>query len=328
MPADLRFFHSFPRRRGRSEFEKAARILESILDSGLLLVPEINEFEGERDHDTGEVSAPVLAVQQRFCLTCIGEQELAGHAQLFGNFHLCFDPEALRRLGAVPVVYLPQAAADSTGGFDSVGTAIIHRLVETQGLLANLSALERVAHDGESMISIEHPDDRGERTFSADDVRWLLTALTSRRQGADVLASAVRTMAGLFQPVERSIADPSQRERLSYYRQREWRLLGGIRIGETLCDRPLTSGEKETLLSIDSEFFGRSRDFLDGPARVVDRCAYIPGDGGTPVHELIEKIIVPHNALESVVELLRTRPAWRDQLHRIVVMPDDSSGSR
>lgn len=136
----LGFYHSFPRRaRGEEALRKGLEILRSMLESGLLLVPEINEFAGETDYATGKLSEPVLAVQQRFCMTCLSTSELPEHSQKFGPFHLSFGLDEILRLGAVPVIYVHEAPDVP---MTSIGTSMIHRLREVQDLLDDLASLE------------------------------------------------------------------------------------------------------------------------------------------------------------------------------------------
>ena len=87
-------------------FERGWNILRAIRRTGLVLAPELVEW-------TAPVSignpTPIRLLQQRICFTELQPHELPAHSERFGPFAIEFDVTALRRAGALPVVYMPQA---------------------------------------------------------------------------------------------------------------------------------------------------------------------------------------------------------------------------
>jgi hypothetical protein len=99
-------FHSFPRRgRNVDVNEKGLRILELVLEFGLLLTPEILTW---KDHKTPP-SPPEEYVQvgRPCCFSELDATEVPRHAEYFGRFALEYSHRTLIDLGAVPVVYIP-----------------------------------------------------------------------------------------------------------------------------------------------------------------------------------------------------------------------------
>src|SRR4029453_6951703 len=103
------FFHSFPRRRQdesrNTQIEKGSRIAKNILDNGLLLAPE--NYDLPVIGNDGSTADSFTAVQRRICFTELEPEALEGHSQVFGPFALAYRIEDLRRIGALPVSYIP-----------------------------------------------------------------------------------------------------------------------------------------------------------------------------------------------------------------------------
>lgn len=95
-------YHSFPRRKAKEGRLQSVAVLESILDLGLLITPEIVHWRAS-DGRGFRVS------QKRICLTSLEEAELAAHTKLFGPITLGFQRDMMEEIGAVPVFYVPRS---------------------------------------------------------------------------------------------------------------------------------------------------------------------------------------------------------------------------
>ena len=102
------FYHSFPRpRQGETDSETASRgwaVLQSMRELGLILAPEVVEWQTPVSLGT---PSPTRILQRRICFTELSPQELCEHSTRFGPFALEFETTALRRIGALPVIYMP-----------------------------------------------------------------------------------------------------------------------------------------------------------------------------------------------------------------------------
>src|SRR5258708_2181231 len=130
------FFHSFPRDRKLRSPDSSLKILRSVLQCGLLLVPEILNYPPEL-RDPGDERDKIVNVQRRSSLTMLPVEQLSEHSRHFGPVSLEFSPLAARRLGAMPVMYLPQgtsgqseAALDKLGYFFSYRIAELHQVCD------------------------------------------------------------------------------------------------------------------------------------------------------------------------------------------------------
>lgn len=306
------FYHAFPRRPPRT-IDRGLRILKSVVATGLLLVPEVLEFTGEVDSDTGERGSGLLSFQRRFCLTHLARSELAAHREAFGPFYLAFSDAGVRRLGGVPAVYIPQPLGPDSEELDLLGNTIVHRVFEIQRLLDMLSDLDDAIlnTDGDHHVEMESAGQEA-RTYRVDDLRWLFREVRGGSQGFDVLASAIRVISSFFVPTELS-PEPGKamgpRRRMAtgplhYYMQREWRIAGNIYFEDKRVDRELTNPEKQQIMSLDPDFFGRVIRFGDGNRQVIDACSTIFQVGCRPVHDLIWEIGVPCKARDEAKAIL------------------------
>ena len=102
-------FHSFPRPRKNesreAQFQKGEKIARSLIDNGLLLVPE--HFEIPLLDGSGVQVDKLEVTQCRICFTEIPASDLPAHSERFGPFALAYDLDDLRRIGALPVHYVP-----------------------------------------------------------------------------------------------------------------------------------------------------------------------------------------------------------------------------
>jgi hypothetical protein len=127
------FYHSFPRRGAStaSETEEGKQILSAIRDFGLVLTPQFIEWT---QPTLAALPRTLPVLQKRVCFTELSLSELPGHAEKFGHFALEFETETLRRLGAMPVFYVPQPISTMTDG-SLVGAALVAIATDLRALV-------------------------------------------------------------------------------------------------------------------------------------------------------------------------------------------------
>ncbi|MDR1257471.1 MAG: hypothetical protein LBJ86_06965 [Spirochaetaceae bacterium] len=308
------FFHSFPRTpRGEPvDEDKGLKILANILKSGLLLVPEVVDYPAE--YSGGN---EYHLVQSRFCLTQLDDLErLERHAGHFGTFHLEFSDETIYFLGAIPVMYLPKRSRQpvaSSAPLADLGSFFIHRLLELQNLCTRMKQLESIllTNSFNEIITI---DDKTDRTYTVNvkQAKTILKMLCRDIESFDRIQGAIQGLASLFYPVDMDYTneetDKSYYEQLYFFRQREWRVIRGIKLAKQSMDEKLTDEEKAALLEIDPVFYGKGKkelEFIDGKNPKICECSVIKKLGESPVWEKINYIIVPTAKLEVARELAK-----------------------
>ena len=102
-------FHSFPRHRGNVPrdqiLHKGELVAGSLLQNGLLLAPE--NFEIPLLNDQGAQIDHLKVLQCRICFTELQPSEIENHSKVFGPYSLAFEIDDLRRIGGLPVHYVP-----------------------------------------------------------------------------------------------------------------------------------------------------------------------------------------------------------------------------
>ncbi len=126
---DRFFYHSFPRPRRASTDDqtKGLKILEAIVDFGLVLAPEATTWESP--HADGSPPRKMEFALRRICFTELSPPELPEHAKVFGPFALEFDIETLKSFFAIPVFYIPR------GGDSSLGQTLVVQLADAMCLV-------------------------------------------------------------------------------------------------------------------------------------------------------------------------------------------------
>jgi hypothetical protein len=136
------FYHSFPRRFRNSDNEITAgcKILTSIRDYGLLLLPEIVSWQ--YPHADGSPPRRITSIQRRACFTELSPCELTKHSDEFGHFALEFPIDTLKSLGAIPVFYIPQA---TLGGAEevSLGPTSVIQVIDAMLLVMRLVEIQK-----------------------------------------------------------------------------------------------------------------------------------------------------------------------------------------
>lgn len=293
------FYHSFPRRGGEDSLEKGLKILESLGASGLLLTPEKTEWREFLDDGTRSEAFELF--QKRACFTELSPSELEGHSKVFGNFAIELSIPDFIGMGGIPVFYLPSSDSEDAG-LAGLGAAIIARLGDIQLLLQRLSQVLAVVRDtpdkGEPICATG--EITGATRITVGGAEDLLTLLTHRIRPVEELLGALRGIGGFFYPTENF----SFTEELSYYRQREWRLIANLARAGQSFSRPLSDEEKDRLLDIDEEFFGRKMNFPTGTYRRVDQCQYYNDGSDRLFLARSRRIYVPEPVEKDAVKIL------------------------
>jgi hypothetical protein len=319
---------------------------------GLLLTPEILHWR-----DVKVPPSPpedYIQVSRRCCFTELSEGEVERHSQYFGPFALEFEHRTLCDLGAMPVIYIPRMSDYEDYG---VGPAIVTQLAHIQDLLARLATFKEFARqavdhsanaeivikttgDGSLMLELAGtalvctiPKELIERTrlvkpgfelpkippegaplgLTSGGMLNLMNILTWGLHEPNVLTGMIKGMASLIYPTERP-TDPL----LSYYQQREWRIIGGLLRDNTRVTSVVSTELREQLLKLDLEFFGRELRLPSGPATLVDECeVFSKKHSGEAILTLVQRVICPPEAVNDVREVLRDIPVQVATFHEL-----------
>lgn len=310
------YYHSFPRRfcsnsysyGNEFQIQKGLEIFESILTYGVLLVPEIVEFDGELDTETGNTTSELLALQRRFCLTHLNEEQLTSHASSFGGFHLEFSEISIRKLGAIPVFYIPKSNPNENTGLDILGNTLLHRLSEIQDILRILSEIDsKLTSEVKSLFkrSIKLYSNENDRKISHSDLSWFLNSLKEGKQEFKELAATIEVLSYIFYPTKRrNVSNSYSDNNIYYYLQREWRVIGGISLNMNSIDDDLTEIEKVHISNIDTDFFRSPISNHFDSNTIIDECKVIRDIEGTPIKNLISRIYAPKHSKNRLKNIL------------------------
>jgi hypothetical protein len=297
------FYHSFPRRgRGSDrEIEKGCKILSLICDAGLVLAPEVVKWS--YPHADGGPPREQQTIQRRICFTELAPGELSEHSKEFGHFALEFDVNTLKRLGAMPVFYIPQATGEDAVGVTSLGSTLVVQSIDAMILAMRLAAIKKLLDDAAL-------GDRLDCTFGFEKLKTFslnvrethntLEAFTYALTPPDMLEHALTGLLSCFYPAD-NLRD---NRALAYYRQREWRIAWNFAVrGEEVMRRP--SGEViERLLEIDAEFFGRDFPIATGTTRLANEAYVFPGIGGKRIIQMVNRVVVPRVSLQTAISIV------------------------
>jgi hypothetical protein len=296
------FYHSFPRR-GRSsesEISKGCQILSLICDIGLLLAPEIVAWS--YPHADGTPARKQQIIQRRICFTELAPVELTGHAEEFGHFALEFDVSVIKRLGAMPVFYIPQPVDEDTTEITSLGSTLVVQSMDAMILAMRLAGVKRLVETTlDECVDCTFGFQRLKTfNFDAQETRNFIDGFTYALTPPDMLEQALAGLLNCFYPAD-NVRD---NKALAYYRQREWRIAWNFAIrGEEVMRR--TSDEVVArLLDLDSDFFGRAFETSAGMSQLAREAWILPGVSGKRIVELVNRIVVPSAALRSAQAII------------------------
>jgi len=312
------FYHNFPRIRPNYEYSQIVKdgleILKSVKKSGLILAPEIVEWKQPL---IDKSFRSVINRQLRISFTELDEKEVEEHGKRFGPFSLEFKIDELRRIGALPVMYIPQHLGQSD--FSSIGSAIVaqtgdikYTINHLQGLkqFLDINYLKTIISDDESIspdavFNLQNVDDKNnnvvvqEFQISFKTIGDFLSYIGYRNAPFDLMTGILSLVQNLFYPTDDIIHD----EILAYYRQREWRLNSGIALEGKNQTRKLNSQEKENLLNINPFFWNKELSDGNLSLKRVDEATVIEAFEGKHISEYITTIRVPEEAFEEAEKI-------------------------
>jgi hypothetical protein len=308
------FYHSFPRNpRAESSdriIENGMLILSNIRDLGLVLAPEKVEWS-QATLDGGARKIEIM--QKRVSFTELARDELPAHSMTFGPFALEFDIATLRHIGAMPVSYMPQHINED-GSLSGAASSIVAQFTDAKYTINQLRRLYdwintiRQHNPPELIKSIPiiltNVDDNGNIVQHAvvptEHIESILKFLGYKNAPFSLMDETLEGLASLFYLTD----NPRQDEPLTYYRQREWRLIPGIARNAMVSSRRLSETEKDRVILVDPTWWTRPLTYKNESFRRIDKTDVIDRYEGKSIIELARSVIVPADALEDARRLL------------------------
>jgi hypothetical protein len=295
------FYHSFPRPRARENaIDRGLMILECLTRVGLVLAPEIVEWNQPLSDGTIRTHH---TVQQRICFTEISARELRAHADNFGPFALEWEISALRRLGAIPVFYIPQTLSENPG-LSATGISLVVQMFDCQYTMVNLARLQAASRAASSAVVLQNTDDSGAVVHAynvpVSDLRDILAFLGYRCAPFDMMLGILGGVSRLFYPTDNLVHD----KLLDYYRQREWRLIGFMSKDGQPVSRKTEGNEGEYIRQTSPEFWGREIAGGQHRFRRASEALVYPQFDGRHVLTTVRRVIVPHAAVKRTKQIL------------------------
>ena len=321
------FYHSFPRPRSSETYIQTANRGWAILESMEKTRFGLGSRGSRWDDPVGlGTPSPIQVLQRRICFTELHPGELGGHSTRFGPFALEFDTSALRRIGALPVIYMPQALS-TQDRLALLGPFVVGHLGQIRSSLEKLDELDQL--DNLEYWQAQHPeatsiaDDCLMKLHNVDDsggvvqefeipvktIRGVLDYLGFRTAPFKAMLGAVSIAQAIFYPTD----DVHQNEQLGYYRQREWRITADYSVNGSPRGRSLQDEEKELLLGIDQSFW---KDGHIAAANFVASDEALALVQPTPAElvAMVRKLIVPDDFADKAKETFGDRVTTVSQL--------------
>ena len=312
------FYHSFPRPRKCESYGETVQrgwaILQSIKRLGLILAPEIVEWETLGSDGS---PSPTQLLQRRICFTELSTYELGEHSKSFGPFALEFDIMALRRAGALPVIYMPQALSEQDP-LALLGPFTVSHLKHTEHTLTTLNKLDQfreldtiqqirpdappIAED--CMFTLRNGDEsRG--TLQEFKVPWsalrdLLRFISFESAPLNSMIGALSIAQSLFYPTD----DAHEDGPLGNYRQREWRITADYWVNGNPRARNLGEKEKKDLVETDGTFWNRELNFSNETFPRVDRAVALFQPDPQELFGMATRLIVPSEVIHEARQLV------------------------
>lgn len=299
------FYHSFPRRSSgqNDEIDKGLTVLESILEMGFLLTPEVTTWNClSPDEPNSKASST------RMCFTLLEERELTEHSKVFGPFALELKPESLIVLGGLPAIYLPDRT-QSDDGVSGLGAAYINKLAELDLLLRKLALLEHSVAEERNLgrdLTLKDFGIQSDETINCtvESAAALLKTVTKRIGIPDLfdLCQAQKS----FSELVYKTGDVKRLNvgEIGYYQQREWKICGQITCSGEPLTRELSEDEQQRLTLIDPTFFKNTIEFAGAQSTRVQRCKLYSKIEDRKAVSFINRIFVPKEVIEDTKKIL------------------------
>jgi hypothetical protein len=291
------FFHSFPRKDRSNKMGLA--ILESILEMGFLLTPEVTRWNEDNTN-----AQAVNAYSTRMCFTLLEEIELVKHSELFGNFAIELKPESLIALGGLPTIYLPNKP-ESDEGVSALGSAYLNHLANLDSLVRSLAKLEQSIEQQKTSSQNLRIGEEKEINCDVESASALIESLKIEIGGSSFLSIAQAQMS--FSELVYQTGDNTRLSvgELGYYQQREWKISGRVTSDGNKLTRHPTEQEQLKLKEINPAFFNKDLKFSGISKSRAERSLLYPTIERKDVISYIERILVPESAIENAQKLLK-----------------------
>ncbi|MBX3745790.1 MAG: hypothetical protein KF833_10830 [Verrucomicrobiae bacterium] len=300
------FYHSFsisrPHECRQAWIDRCFTILRSIFTRGIVLTPELVEFKAEElQPRSGEQIPPILQV--RFCLTQLDISDLKTHCDTFGPVSLEFDRSAIRDLGALPVIYIPQVVDKRKDLMASIGYAFVSKLRYVRRVLDELAALraEAQAFDQDESMVVSTNEASEEVVIHNRSLRGFLDMVKPKQESLEELSSTIQALSCLFFPAGPSCPESSQ---MDYYHEREWRVISEILNSGDPVDAPLNLVEKADFAKIYPSWNLSLIPFGSETLRYLDCCRIIRDINCTPIKSRVRRVILPQEIHQRAKEEL------------------------
>ena len=191
--------------------------------------------------------------------------ELSQHSARFGPFALEFEITALRRIGALPVIYMPQALSEHDH-LALLGPFVVGHLDQIRGTLERLNRLDQFNDPAylrslganvmaeNCLVTLRNGDEsRGivqEFQVPWKAIRDLLRFIGFETAPFNAMTGVTSIAQALFYPTD----DDHYDQELGYYRQREWRITADYYVNGSPRGRSLQDEEKNYYLNSMSTF--------------------------------------------------------------------------
>jgi hypothetical protein len=292
------FYHSFPHpRKGEDAQLKGLKILECMANVGLVLAPELVEWKQPLTDATERIHT---SIQQRISFTEISPRRLKSHAKKFGPFALEFEINDLRRLGAVPVFYIPHQLSEQPG-YSAVGMSLVVQLFDAQFTMDKLNELQTISnHAPHSQLPFLDPNiNTGflDQLFviNTDDITRILSFVNYRVAPFDMMRDTLSGVSNLFYPTD----NLRHSKLLDYYRQREWRLIGHIAKDGKPLARGLSPIESQQVVDTCSDFWNHNCAKGNVAFKRIDKALVISSFEYRHILNAVRRIIAPEATLNT-----------------------------
>ena len=301
--------------------ERGWAILRSMEKLGLILAPEVVEWNTPVSLGT---PSPIRVLQRRVCFTELSPGELGEHSQRFGPFALEFDTTALRRMGALPVIYMPQALSEDDH-LALLGPFVVGHLDQIRGTLERLNELDRIDHADflrsnnadrvaeDCMVTLKNVDE-SESPVQEFQVPWkiikdLLSYIGFETAPFNAMTGAISIAQAMLYPTDDDHSD----RMLGYYRQREWRITADYLVNSSPRGRHLLEEEKKILYEVDRLFWEGSTH-VSTPNPLINQALVLVQPTPEDFLDATTRIIVPDSLVRRARWVFGDRVAGSSQI--------------
>ncbi|MGC3958421.1 MAG: abortive infection system antitoxin AbiGi family protein [Verrucomicrobiota bacterium] len=292
------FYHCFPRGQ-QANADLGIKTLGLIAKIGFVLTPEVIAW----DEPIATGRGPTLKkLQRRICFTQLPKGELKQHCATFGDFAIQYSYETLRRIGGIPVFYVPQNRNQEVA-LDSAGSMLACRLHIIRKFFQNMVELKNMLNQPTlpAIVRLESPTFQTD--VSAVEAKKVTDYLDIKPFSFEEFFYTIDAVQNLLLPTE----NPQHNGELAYYQQREWRIIENYAMDGERLAKDLTEEQKQELLQTSTAFF--DKDFTDENGlkrKRVDFCLVYPTVAKNHVLTFATNVLVPALAVDSAKAVLKS----------------------